>query len=184
MQTSEDSQPSFNPERLSPILTTDEQDRCAHICDLSQPDPTPHKSWLPGLAQIVGNGCFIGLQAIENVLSTALWCIAPAQYSPLHLLLLTACQHPLLCILQVAVAKVAPTMSEAAVEHEVREYAARRMGGTGPRAQELIAKATRAYMVALRALDRFGNTSPRFWDAVEVRGAYASCLQGASVFQH
>ncbi len=54
------------------------------------------------------------------------------------------------------------------VEEEVREYAARRQGGTSPRALALVALATRLYGVTLKTLRRFGGASPRFWDALEV----------------
>ena len=57
------------------------------------------------------------------------------------------------------------------VAEELRAYAARRMGGTSPRAQQLVGRAATLYGQTLRLLQRHGGSSAKFWESLDVHRA-------------
>ncbi|PSC71339.1 molybdenum cofactor biosysnthesis [Micractinium conductrix] len=54
------------------------------------------------------------------------------------------------------------------VAEELRAYAARRMGGTSPRAQQLVGRAATLYGQTLRLLQRHGGSSAKFWESLDM----------------
>lgn len=70
------------------------------------------------------------------------------------------------------------------VQHELAAYAARRQGGTSPRAQALVSTAARLYTQTLKDLRRFGGTSKRFWSTLNVRPALIAAQRGDPATRH
>ena len=59
-------------------------------------------------------------------------------------------------------------MATSDVERQLLSYVARRQNGTSTLARAVVGKTVERYKATVWLLQRFGPTSTRFWDALEV----------------